>query len=181
MKYEPFLPDLPIDTNVNAKTGWVELKNISDDILRNFTLYCAHYRENRLIYLSSVFVDNLAPYNNDYESYKMEYPTEFYKADEVRFFVWSNNLKPLCHSVAKIVNEPYYPEDMEFTDVDLESKYYAAIKNMYLSGVTLAYEDGTFHPENYVMRNEASAMFCRLLGYWCNTYKFSCDDVPREN
>ena len=181
LKYELFLPDLPIDINVNAKTGWVELKNISDDILRNFTLYCAHYRENRLIYLSSVFVDNLAPYNNDYESYKMEYPTEFYKADELRFFVWSNNLKPLCHLVAKIVNEPYYPEDMEFTDVELESKYYAAIKNMYLSGVTLAYEDGTFHPENYVMRNEASAMFCRLLGYWCNTYKFSCDDVPREN
>lgn len=181
LKYEPFLPDLPIDMSANAKTGWVELKNISDDIVRNFTLYCAHYRNDRLIYVSSVLVDNLAQYSDDYKSYKMAYPTEFYKTDEVKFFVWNNNLKPLSQSTSKKVNEPYYPEDMEFEDVELESKYYTAIKNMYLSGVTLGYEDGTFQPENYVMRNEASAMFCKLLGYWCNTYKFSCDDVPREN
>lgn len=181
LKYEPFLPDLPIDMNANAKTGWVELKNISDDILRKFTLYCAHYREDRLIYLGSVFVDNLAPYSDEYKSYKVEYPTEFYKADEVKIFVWNNNFKPLSIAISEAVNKPYYPDDMEFYDVELSSKYYAAIKNMYLSGVMLGYEDATFHPENYVKRNEASAMFCRLLGYWCNTYKFSCDDVPREN
>ncbi len=181
LKYEPFSPNLPIDMNAYEKTGRVELKNISDDILRNFTLYCAHYREDRLIYLSIIVIDNLSPYSDDYKSYRFEYPTEFYKTDEIRFFVWNNNLKPLSNFIAKMVNEPYYPEDMEFTDVDLESKYYTSIKNMYLSGVTLAYEDGTFQPENYVMRNEASAMLCRLLGYWCNTYKFSCDDVPREN
>ncbi len=181
LKYEPFLPDLPVVMNTSENTSWVELKNISDGILRNFTLYCAHYRNDRLIYLSSILVDNLAPYSDDYESYKMEYPTEFYKTDEVKFFVWINSLKPLSQLTYKKVNEPYYPEDMEFEDVELESKYYTAIKNMHLSGVTLGYEDGTFHPGNYVMRNEASAMFCRLLGYWCNTYKFSCDDVPREN
>ena len=181
LKYEPFLPDLPIDMNSYEKTGWVELKNISDDILRDITLYCAQYRADKLIYLSSIFVDNLAPYSEEYNSYRFEYPMEFYKADEVKFFVWNNNLKPLSDFIAKKVNEPYYPDDMEFYDVELSSKYYAAIKNMYLSGVMLGYENGTFHPENYVMRNEASAMLCRLLGYWCNTYKFSCDDVPREN
>ena len=60
----------------------------------------------------------------------MAYPTEFYKTDEVKFFVWNNNLKPLSQSTSKKVNEPYYPEDMEFEDVELESKYYTAIKNM---------------------------------------------------
>lgn len=181
LKYEPFLPDLPVDMNVNANTGWVKLKNISDDIIRKFTLYCAHYRDDKLIYLSSIFVDNLAPYSDDYISYKAEYPTTFYKTDEVRFFVWNNGLKPLNQSVTKKVNELYYPEDMEFADVNSDSEYYTAIKSMYISGVIMAYEDDTFQPENYVMRNEASAMFCRLLGYWCNTYKFSCDDVPQKN
>lgn len=180
LKYEPYLPQLPIDMNVYENTGWVELKNLSDNIVQDFTLYCAHYRDDRLIYLSSVLIDNLMVYS-DYESYKIEYPTEFYKTDEVKFFAWNNNLKPLSISIAKKVNEPYYPDDMEFEDVDLSSKYYAAIKSIYLSGVMLGYEDGTFHPDNYVMRNEASAMFCRLLGYWCNTYKFSCDDVPSSN
>lgn len=119
---------------------------------------------------------------SDYVSYKIEYPTEFYKTNEVRFFVWNNNLKLLSHSVAEKVNAPSsYPDGMEFTDVDVESEYYEAIKNMHLSGVMAGYEDGNFRPDNYVMRNEAAAMFCKFLGYWCSNYKFSCDDVPREN
>lgn len=181
LKYEPFLPELPIDINASPKTGWVELKNISDDILRYITLYCAHYREDKLIYLSSIYIDNLAPYSEDYNSYRFEYPTEFYKTDKVKFFVWNKNLRPLSDFIAKKVNELYFPEDMEFSDVDLSSVYYESIKDLYLSGVMVGYEDGTFHPDDYVMRNEATAMFCKLLGYWCNAYKFSCDDVPIEN
>ena len=180
LKYEPFLPDLPIDMNVYVNTGRAKLKNISDELVKDFTLYCAHYREGRLLYLSSIPIDNLMVYS-DYESYKFEYPTEFYKTDEVKIFAWDCNLKPLSVLITKKVNEPYYPDDMEFEDADRASVYYTAIKDMHNSGVMLGDEDGLFHPDNYVMRNEASAMFCRLLGYWCTTYKFSCDDVPREN
>lgn len=180
LKYEPFLPDLPIDMNASANTGWVDLKNLSDDLVQDFTLYCAHYRDGKLIYLSSTPIDRLMVYS-DYESYKAKYPTEFYKTDEVRFFVWDNSLKPLSISITKKVNEPYYPDDMEFYDVDLSSEYYTAVKSMHLAGVILGYDDGMFRPDNYVMRNEAAAMFCRMLGYWCNTYKFSCDDVAISN
>ncbi len=180
LKYEPFLPDVPIDMIANANTGIIELKNLSDELVKDFNLYCAHYREGKLLYLSNISIDNLLPYS-DYESYTLEYPEKFYKTNEVKFFVWENNLKPLSITIEKKVNKPYYPDDVEFDDVDRAFAYYAAIKDMYNSGVMLGYDDGLFRPDNNIMRNEASAMICRMLGYWCNTYKFSCDDVPREN
>ena len=78
------------------------------------------------------------------------------------------------------MNEPYYPDDTEFTDVDLKSEYYEAIKSMYLCGVMLGYEDGRFCPGGYIMRSEAAAMFCRLLGYWDGGYEFICDDISKQ-
>lgn len=181
LKYEPFLPDLPIDMKAYANTCWVEVKNISDANTGKFTLYCAHYRDGRLIDLRSIPIDNLEPYSDDYTSYSFEKPKEFYKTEDMKIFAWSGNIKPFSASITKKVNEPYYPDDTEFTDVDLKSEYYEAIKSVYLCGVMLGYEDGRFCPGGYIMRSEAAAMFCRLLGYWDGGYEFSCDDVSKTD
>lgn len=180
LKYEQYLPDLPVSIEVNARLGYVDIKNISDDVITDITLYCAHYRKDELIYVSSVFVDTLMAYD-DYKTYKFEYPAEFYKTDEVRFFVWDNKMKPLCLLLSKKVNEPEYAEDREFEDVGLSHQYYIAIKAMYCSGIMLSYSDDTFHPDDNMMRGQAAMKLCKMMGFWCEKYKFSCDDIPKSN
>lgn len=182
LKYEPYLPDLPIEMNISSskKANYIGLKNISDELVVDSTLYCACYREGKLINLNSIPIDRIMVYSG-YKSYESAYPAEFYKADEVKVFLFNDGLRPLSLCVNKKVNEPYYPDDKEFSDVNPESKYYDAIKDMYLSGVCLGYENDTFHPEEYFHRSEAAVMLCRLMGYWGNVYDFSCADVPESN
>ena len=68
-----------------------------------------------------------------------------------------------------------------FADVLPDHQYYDATINMYYDGVALGYEDGTFKPQDTVMRNETAAYICRLLGYNCTRYDFSCSDVKRTD
>lgn len=67
--------------------------------------------------------------------------------------------------------------NMPFSDVEYASVYREAIFSMYYNGVVMGYEDGTFRPTNTLMRSEASAIFCRVMGYSYSGFSFSCSDV----
>ena len=182
LKYEPYLPDLPVDMKVDAENGYVEIKNTSDDLVMDFTVYCAHYREGKLTHISRVSVDRLMVYS-DYTSYRMAYPKEFYKTEEVSFFIWSNGFEPMSVPILKRVNEVEKREKQEFPDVDPLSVYKEAIESAYCSGIMGVYEDDvpTFRPGGHVTRSEAALLFCLFMGYDCHTYDFSCEDVPQTH
>ena len=175
LKYEPFLPDLPVEVRVNTTNKRIYVENISDEVLENITIYCAHYTGGKFVYLSSNKIDEFLPYSGE-EIYETEYPKEFYKTDEVKVFVWDSDMRPLSDAKVETVNSVSPNTDKEFSDVDETCLYYAAIKNMYLSGVMNGDMEGTFRPEDLVLRSETAALMCRLMGYNCHTYEFSCED-----
>ena len=52
--------------------------------------------------------------------------------------------------------------EVEFTDVDRESKYYYAIRKAFSNGIVKGYPDGTFKPHGSLTRAEAVVMVMRL-------------------
>ncbi len=182
LKYLPFLPSLPLDMSVSVK--WdnysVALRNLSDDLVTNIMLSCAFYKDGKLIDINTISIRHIMIYT-DGEKYRFTYPKEFYKADEIRFFVTDNNLKPLAQSISKKVNQKDDIYEQEYYDVNPESLYNAAIYDASLSGIMVGYEDGRFYPEHLVMRSQSAVFMCRLLGYWGNFYEFSCGDIEKDS
>lgn len=68
-----------------------------------------------------------------------------------------------------------------FSDVEYASVYREAILSMYYNGIIIGYEDGTFHPNETVMRCETARIFCRAMGWEYPGYVFSCSDVPMDH
>lgn len=303
LNYEPFYPKYPISLNARGNSGDVYLGNLSDFTLDGMNLYCAIYNEgNKLLHILSQKIDKIEPYVYE-QYYSFDYPTDFYKADKVKFFVWDENLSPkadeylefvnrvsiperdmliltandnnavFCDKKIKFLNAPvienntmyvaeevlnymgfgiksdieaeeiYLQKDMlqigfkagqsalvyssddelydiyeincpfvkngvmyisiedvakifeeetkwyndttimvnnDISDIYTDNPYFDAIVSMYYRGVVVGYEDKTFKPDKKAMRCEAAAMICRLLGYECTSFRFSCTDVPES-
>ena len=77
--------------------------------------------------------------------------------------------------------DDYFIINNNFDDVLPGDKFYDAVTASYYKGILNGYDDGTFKPDEKVLRAEAAAVICRLLGYWYTDYDFVCDDVDGSN
>ncbi len=79
------------------------------------------------------------------------------------------------------VYSDYFIVNNNFDDVLPGDKLYDAVTASYYKGILTGYEDGTFRPDEKVLRAEAAANICRLLGFWYTDYEFLCADVDGSN
>ena len=70
----------------------------------------------------------------------------------------------------------------DFADIPNTHPYILAINNVSNKGIMVGYEDGTFKPDNCVMRSEFTALIARMAGEDIRQSEtFSCSDVPQDH
>ena len=70
----------------------------------------------------------------------------------------------------------------EYADIPNTHPYILAITNVTNKGIMVGYEDGTFMPDNCVMRSEFTALIARMDGEEIRQSEtFSCADVPQDH
>lgn len=71
--------------------------------------------------------------------------------------------------------------NMPFNDIKYGGNSCDAVLDMYYKGIMSGYEDGSFQPDNTVMRSEAAVYFSRAMGHDYSAYDFECSDVDSDN
>ena len=57
-----------------------------------------------------------------------------------------------------------YADDSIFTDISTNDWFYEDVKNMYLQGIILGFDDGTFRPYSLISYAQVMTILCRLGG-----------------
>lgn len=85
-------------------------------------------------------------------------------------------------AIAATENSLLISYDSVFPDVNPENPHRKAIIRLSRLGICNGYEDGTFHPEEYVLRSEFSVFLARMTrAENLDGYSFSCSDVSAGN
>ena len=154
----------------------IQLQNQTYRDFENVKIFTAYYaKDGRLmdIDINNVYniegkdkITTFVPLNDCY-----------YSADEIKIMLWDGKNVPLVEMLMPKSFQlqlkdmpPENPEDREqiFPDATVNNKYYDAIyvvhNNFQDIGLPFIYEDGTFKPENNIMRNEFAYKLNKIIG-----------------
>ena len=153
----------------------LSIENHSYCGFNNVKIYTAYYGENeKLLDIDISDVYKVGPK----DSFTTFVPINqyYHMASKVKIMIWDGNLPLLDVIIPKdfkleLTNLP--PEDIKdrekvYPDVDIDNKYYDAIyvvsNNFDKIGLPFMYDDRTFKPNNYVMKNEFAYSLNRIIG-----------------
>ncbi len=167
----------------------IQLKNTSYNEADNVNIYTGYYsKDGTLLDLKTSNIYNLKA--KDELTTFMPISKFFNTAAKCKIMLWNDNLQPIGEVVT--IKDFVYdkniavPENKEiiFSDVPTNHKYYEAIYIMHNqklnAGMFNGYEDGTYKPDDYMLKSEFAHSLVTMLGMQVRNMNIDCNlkDVP---